>query len=280
MKVEIPGSCRLAVASLALAGFLSGCASIGASPNDPLEPMNRAVFRFNDGLDNAVLQPVARAYQAVLPEPLRIGVSNFFSNLDDLWIGLNNVLQGKVADGVQDWARFVFNSTFGVLGIFDVSSDFNLPKHNEDFGQTLGRWGVGSGPYLVLPLFGPSSVRDGSGFVLDSSADVVRNLDHVPTRNTLYATRLVNTRANLLGTSAVLEGAALDKYRFFRDAYFQRRRDLIYDGNPPREKDVSDDKESALPAEPPHSDASPAAGSAISQPAAETDLPPKSSPTP
>jgi phospholipid-binding lipoprotein MlaA len=280
MKAGRPGRLRLAVASLALAGFLCGCASIGASPSDPLEPINRAVFSFNEGLDNAVLKPVARTYQAALPEFVRIGVSNFFSNLDDLWIGLNNVMQGKVGDGVQDWARFVFNSTFGVLGFFDISSDFNLPKHNEDLGQTLGRWGVGSGAYLVLPLFGPSSLRDGSGLVVDSMADVVRNLDHVPTRNTLYTTRLVNTRANLLDTTTVLEGAALDKYRFIRDAYFQRRRNLIYDGNPPREKDAGDDKESALPAEPPHASAAPAAVSASSQWVAGPDLPPSGSLSP
>jgi len=198
------------------------------------------MFSFNETVDEAVLHPVAKGYRAVLPEIARTGVSNFFSNLEDLWIAANNLLQGKVADGVQDLARFVFNSSIGLLGILDVSSDMNLPKHNEDFGQTLGYWGAESGPYLVLPLFGSSSVRDGVGFALDFKADIVRNVSHVPTRNTLFVTRAINTRANLLDIGRVAEAAALDKYRFIRDAYLQRRRNLVFDGNPPREAQSGD----------------------------------------
>jgi len=241
---------------LLFAAALVGCAGPGGHPRDPIEPFNRAMFSFNETVDDAVLQPVARGYRAVLPELLRTGVSNFFSNLEDAWIGANNVLQGKFADGVQDLARFIFNSTFGLLGVLDVSTDFNLPKHNEDFGQTLGRWGAETGPYLVLPLFGSSSIRDGLGFMVDFKADIVRNVDHVPTRNTLFVTRAINTRANLLDIGKVAEEAALDKYRFTRDAYFQRRRNLIYDGNPPREadssalQDQSEQRDVSLPASP------------------------------
>ncbi len=223
-----------------LSGGLLGCASTGGSPQDPLEPLNRAIFGFNEKLDEAVLQPVARGYRAALPQMVRTGVGNFFGNIEDVWIGINNILQGKVADGVQDLARCVFNTTFGLLGVVDASTDFNLPKHSEDFGQTLGRWGLDSGPYLVLPLFGPSSVRDGVGFLVDMKADPVRNLSHVPSRNALYATRTINTRARLLDIGRIAEEAALDKYRFIRESYFQRRRSQVYDGDPPRRRESSE----------------------------------------
>lgn len=229
-----------------LAVGLSGCAANGGSPQDPIEPFNRAMFSFNETVDDAVLKPVARGYRAAVPEMARTGVTNFFSNLEDLWIGVNNMLQGKVGDGVQDFARFIFNTGFGLFGLLDVSTSFNLPKHDEDFGQTLGRWGLGTGPYLVMPIFGSSSIRDGVGFAVDFRADVVRNIDHVPTRNTLFVTRSINTRANLLDIGQVAEGAALDKYRFFREAYLQRRRNLVYDGEPPRERDPAES--SSLPA--------------------------------
>jgi phospholipid-binding lipoprotein MlaA len=232
---------------LALCAALGGCATTGA-PGDPFEPVNRAVFSFNEKADEYVLAPVARGYRAVVPDFLRTGVGNMFSNLEDLWIGVNNILQGKVNDGAQDFARFTWNTTIGLLGFFDVSTSFNLPKHNEDFGQTLGRWGVGTGPYLVLPIFGPSNFRDGVGFSVDSLTDYVRNLDNVATRNSLYATRGVNARANLLDAGKVLDEAALDKYRFLRDAYQQRRRSLVYDGNPPREPDDFDDEDKDKPA--------------------------------
>lgn len=218
-----------------MVGAMSGCAAPGGHPQDPIEPFNRAMFSFNETVDEAVLQPVARGYRTALPELIRTGVSNFFSNLEDLWIAANNLLQGKPVEGVQDAARFVFNSTFGLLGVIDVSTDFNLPKHNEDFGQTLGRWGAGTGPYLVLPIFGSSNIRDAVGFVVDFKADIVKNINHIPSRNTLFAIRTINTRSNLLDIGRVAEEAALDKYRFIRDAHFQRRRNLVYDGEPPRE---------------------------------------------
>jgi phospholipid-binding lipoprotein MlaA len=215
--------------------LLGGCATTSGDPRDPAEGFNRGVFAFNEGLDKAVVRPVAVAYDTVLPTPVRNGVSNMFDNVADVFIAVNNLLQGKPADAVGDTARFVFNTTFGVLGIFDVATWMGLEKHDEDFGQTFGRWGAGPGPYLVLPVFGPRDVRDGAGLVLDLAVDPVGNVDHVATRNTLTAVRLVNTRANLLPADQVIEAAALDKYSYLRDAYLQRRRSLVFDGSPPRE---------------------------------------------
>jgi phospholipid-binding lipoprotein MlaA len=247
----IPKPLRKLTFAILAACVLSACAGPDARPGDPLEPVNRAVFNFNDKVDQAVLQPVARGYRNVVPEFARTGVTNFFSNLDDLWIGVNNLLQGKVNDGAIDFARFTWNSTVGLLGFIDVASGWDLPKHNEDVGQSLGRWGMGTGPYLVLPLFGPSNFRDGAGLAVDSKfGDVIRNLDDVPSRNTLYSTRVVNTRSNLLDASRVLDEAALDKYRFVRDAYLQRRRSLVYDGAPPREKEDFDDEDEPAPGKP------------------------------
>ncbi len=236
----------LSFAALSLCAALAGCATT-ASSVDPLEPYNRAMFTLNDKVDQALLQPVARGYRTVVPSLVRTGVTNFFSNLDDLWIGANNVLQGKLSDGLIDLERVTFNSTLGILGFVDVASSMDLPKHNEDFGQTLGRWGLETGPYLVLPIFGPSDIRDGVGFSIDSTADIVRNLANVPSRNTLYATRAVNARTNLLDASRVVEEAALDKYRFMRDAYLQRRRNLVYDGNPPSTDDLLEDDDGPEP---------------------------------
>jgi phospholipid-binding lipoprotein MlaA len=218
---------------------LAGCATTGGNPNDPLEGYNRAMFSFNQGLDNAIIKPVASGYKTVMPEIARTGVSNFFSNLRDIWIGVNNVLQGKVGDGASDFGRFAINTTVGILGLFDVASKAGLEKHNEDFGQTLGRWGVGSGAYVVLPLFGPSTVRDGfSLLVVDWHGDPLWYVGNVPTRNELVGVRFVDTRANLLDVSRLAEEAALDHYAYVRDAFLQRRRSLIYDGNPPPEPET------------------------------------------
>lgn len=228
-------------AVLTLAWMLAGCATSGGNPTDPLEPFNRAMFSFNDAVDSAVMKPVAQGYRAVLPGFIRTGITNFFSNLEDVWITVNDLLQGKIRQGGEDFARFLFNSTFGLLGVIDVASDIGLDKHNEDFGQTLGRWGLGSGAYLVLPFLGPSTVRDGFGLLLDLKADLVWTIDDVPTRNSLYATRLVSKRSDLLDATNILEQAALDKYSFVRDAWLQRRRNLVYDGEPPRERSEDDE---------------------------------------
>jgi phospholipid-binding lipoprotein MlaA len=222
----------------------AGCASTGdADPRDPLEPLNRAVYRFNEGLDEAVAKPVATAYRDVVPAPLRTYVRNFFSNIADLFIGLNNILQGKPDDGLLDWVRFAFNSTLGIFGINDIASDMGFEKHNEDFGQTLGRWGIGDGAYLVLPLLGPSTLRDGAGTAADLYFDPVGEFSPVRVRNSAVALRAVGARADLLDAGRLLEEAALDKYVFLRDAYLQRRRSLVYDGRPPREEREEQERE-------------------------------------
>ena len=231
----------LATFVLALA---AGCATTnGSDPRDPLEGFNRSMYAFNDAFDEAIVKPVATAYTSVLPDPVRGWVRNFFGNIGDLFIGLNNLLQGKPADTVNDWARFAFNTTFGVLGINDVASEMGLEKHNEDFGQTFGRWGVASGAYIVWPLAGPSTVRDSAGGLLDLYFDPVRRHQPVDARTFSVLLRATSQRADLLDASRILEEAALDKYIFQRDAYLQRRRGLIYDGNPPRESPSSRERE-------------------------------------
>jgi phospholipid-binding lipoprotein MlaA len=231
---------------LAAALLLGGCATANnsvANARDPIEGFNRAVFAINDGVDKAALKPVAKAYDAVAPNLVKTGVSNFFGNIADAFIGVNNLLQGKVGDAASDGGRLLVNSTVGILGLIDVASGMGLEKHEEDFGQTFGRWGAGPGAYVVVPLFGPRDVRDTAGLVLDLAADPVGYMNNVSARNTLVVTRLISDRANLLPAEKVIEEAALDKYSYLRDAYLQRRRSLIYDGKPPRE----DDFDSSLP---------------------------------
>lgn len=224
---------------------LSGCASTGGSPGDPFEGYNRAMFGFNEGVDKAIIKPLASGYKTVVPEFARTGVSNFFGNLGDLWIGINNILQGKIGAGASDFGRFALNTTAGILGLFDVASDAGLEKHNEDFGQTLGRWGVASGAYFVLPILGPSSVRDGlSLLAVDWHGDPLWYVGNVPARNELMGARLLNNRANLLDVSRLAEEAALDHYAYVRDAFRQRRRSLIYDGEAPPERDSDKTSES------------------------------------
>jgi phospholipid-binding lipoprotein MlaA len=239
----IAGRGAAALGLLALLALVGGCAtSAPVNPRDPFEATNRAVFEFNDGVDKAFVKPVAQAYRAVLPQPVRSGVRNFFANLQDPWIGVNNLLQGKVEEGLTDWFRFATNSTIGLGGVIDVATGMRMSKHNEDFGQTLGVWGFSSGPYLVLPLLGPSDVRDGLGLIPDAYGYggfwLPRLIDpphRVAWRNSLSALDIVSLRASLLDTEGIFEAAALDRYTFLRDAYLQRRRNLIYDGNPPPE---------------------------------------------
>ena len=238
--------CFLGLMLLGALGGLGGCATVGANPDDPLESYNRAMFNFNDGVDKAIIKPVASGYKKVMPEVARTGVTNFFANLGDIWIGVNNILQGKVGAGVSDFGRFAINTTAGILGLFDVASNAGLEKHNEDFGQTLGRWGVGSGAYVVLPILGPSDVRDGiSLFAVDWRGDPLWYVGNIPTRNELYGVRVVDVRANLLDAGELAEEAALDHYSYVRGAYLQRRRSLIYDGDPPRESDPGPAAEAA-----------------------------------
>lgn len=225
--------------ALTLALLAAGCATSG-DPRDPLEGVNRGVLVFNDAVDENLLQPAARLYRNVTPSGLRDSVRNFFGNLDDLYIGANNLLQGKVEQGLGDLMRVAINTTFGFFGIIDWASDMGLDKHNEDFGQTLARWGVGDGAYLVLPLLGPYTLRDTAALPVDWEGDPVLRHTPVDERNALTATRTVARRADLLGASGTLEEASLDRYVFLREAFLQRRRSLVYDGRPPRERPPAD----------------------------------------
>jgi phospholipid-binding lipoprotein MlaA len=227
---------------VAAVALLAGCASTAErDARDPWEGFNRGVYNFNDKLDQYVAKPVATGYRKVIPGEIRDRVRNFFGNIGDVFIGVNNFLQGKFEDGVSDWARFAFNTTIGLFGIHDIATDMGYEKHDEDFGQTFGRWGMGSGPYLVLPVLGSSTVRDGIGKGLDFYTDPINETKPFDARWGLVILRLTQTRADLLDASRILEEAALDKYVFQRDAYLQRRRSLIYDGQPPREKEPEDD---------------------------------------
>ena len=231
---------RTFVLLLAGVSLLGGCASNG-DRRDPLEPFNRGVYQFNDAVDKAVIKPVAQGYKEILPQPVRTGVGNFFSNLDDVLVLLNDLLQFKLTQAVSDLNRIVWNTTLGIGGLFDVSSKLGLEKHNEDFGQTLGHWGVGDGPYLMLPILWPSSFRDTAGRVVDWQFDLVTNYHDVPVRNTATVVNIEDTRSRRLGASEILDEAAIDPYVFVRDAYLQRRRSLVYDGNPPRRSFDEDD---------------------------------------
>lgn len=224
--------------AVALPVVFGGCASTSGDPRDPLEGLNRGVYSFNDKVDSWVLRPVASGYTVVVPGEIRDRVRNFFSNIADPMIGVHNILQGKFEDGFFDWVRFGFNSTLGLFGLHDVASDMGYEKHNEDFGQTFGRWGAPPGPYLVVPFLGSSDVRDGIGLGLDYYSDPMTGVRGKDLSYPLWAARVVQGRADLLDASRILEEAALDKYTFQRDAYLQRRRSLIYDGRPPRQRDV------------------------------------------
>lgn len=238
MKNKLPARLKsLAMTALA-AALLAGCATSG-NPKDPIEGFNRAMFAFNDGLDTAIIKPVATGYESILPSPVRTGVTNFFSNIEDVLIGVNNLLQGKLPQAVSDFGRVAINTTIGLLGVLDIASDAGLEKHDEDFGQTFGRWGVGDGAYVVIPVFGPRTVRDTVGLVLDVATDPVSQHRPKRARNIASVLRVINNRANLLPADKVVEEAALDKYSYMRDAYLQRRRNLIYDGNPPREPEAA-----------------------------------------
>lgn len=232
-----------------LAGGLAACATIppgaGSNPADPWEVYNRHMFDINDRVDRAVLKPVAEVYEAVLPSVVRTCINNAFLNLLEPLNAVNNLLQAKPSQAMSDVSRFFWNSTAGLLGCIDLASKAGAPRSNEDFGQTLGWWGVGPGPYFVLPFFGPSTVRDAFGRVADLlNLDPIWYLDNISLRNSLIGLRIVDTRASLLQAEKVLSAAAIDRYQFVRDAYLQLRRNLVYDGNPPRlpDDDYYDDE--------------------------------------
>ena len=229
---------------LCVASVLVGCASIPAgvepSPQDPWERFNRSVFEFNEGLDAYLLKPVVAGYRFVLPEFVREGIYNFFSNYNDIYTALQNMLQGKPDFAFNDLMRVVVNTTFGLAGLIDMATPGGLEKHKEDWGQTFGVWGVPAGPYVVLPFFGPSNVRDTFGTVADLESDYLfRLLPDVALRNSITGLRIVNARNTYYEAGDLLDGAAIDKYSFMRDAYIQRRQYQINEGR--------DDEEPTMP---------------------------------
>lgn len=227
---------RLLALTMLLA--LQACATV-AQPDarDPMESFNRTVFGFNEVVDKAVLKPVATGYKAVTPDWMRKGVGNFFNNLQDMWSAVNNGLQGRGQEFSDSVGRVMVNSSIGLLGLIDVASDLNIERHTADFGLTLGRWGVPPGPYVVLPILGPYTLREVAAFAVDTRGMPVYNIGEQDTRTWLPIVDVVDLRAKYLSAGDVLEGAALDPYSFRRDAYFQRQRNIQFDGNPPEVED-------------------------------------------
>lgn len=240
---------RIFLAALA-AIALTGCASTHSSnPADPFQSFNRGMYRFNDTVDKAVAKPLAQGYNKVMPEVGKVMVTNFFSNLDDIIVTANDLLQFKLVQGFSDAMRVMVNTTVGVGGLIDIAS-LRLEKHNEDFGQTLGKWGVANGPYIVLPFLGPSTLRDGIGLYVDSYPSRIRRIKHMRTRNQMYATKVINRRAQLFDQEKVLDEAAVDRYEYMRDAYLLRRQSLVYDGHPPRDQDDDEQGDGEIPQAP------------------------------
>lgn len=238
-----PNKFRMSVLCVFFA--LSGCAgpsnlSAEKSPADPWESMNRPLYDFNNGLDQAIIKPVAKGYEAVVPKTMRRGVTNFSRNLRTPLNGINNLLQGKGLAAANDLARFVVNSTFGILGIFDVATANGVPMSEEDFGQTFAVWGVPDGPYIMVPFLGPRTLRDTFAIPLNFLADPLYHYDNKPVRNTLYALRLIDVRQRLFKAEELLKGSQ-DRYISLREAYLQRRQYLIHDGNPPVDEDFFDE---------------------------------------
>jgi len=221
---------RIIAATVAASAMLTGCATgPNRNPNDPLEPMNRAMYKFNDTVDTNIAQPIAKGYQKVTPTPVRTAISNFFSNLGDLGNMANNLLQLRITDATQDLMRVAMNSLFGVAGLIDIATPAGLPKHHQDFGLTMARWGMPSGPYLVLPVFGPSTIRDGVGRAVDVRFNLLNYIEPAA-RNPMYIAQFISARSDLLGATDLLKQAALDPYSFVRDAYLQQRKSLTYRG--------------------------------------------------
>lgn len=241
MRLRKTGTAARGAAAMLAVLLTAGCASTRVSdPRDPIEPYNRAVYRFNDDFDKAFLRPVAKAYKAVTPEPVNRGITNFFANIADVTSLVNNILQFKMSRAGSDLGRLVVNSTVGFLGFMDVATNLGLPSYKEDFGQTLGYWGLAPGPYLMLPILGPSSMRDTLGWAGDIVVDPFFSIDVGEIYWGFVALRTIDYRADRLGAGEVLEDAAPDPYVFLRDAYLQQRRNLVYDGNPPESEGEGD----------------------------------------
>lgn len=238
-------------ASVSVAALLSGCATTTgpANPADPLESMNRSIYSFNEGVDEAIFKPVATAYQNVTPRVARQGVTNFFDNLGDAWSFVNNVLQGQGQGAYNSMVRFSVNTVLGIGGLFDIASEAGIERQKQDFGQTLGRWGMPTGPYLVLPFWGPSTVRDSAGLVVDAFGYPANTMDDVRWRNSLFGLRMVNNRANLLKAGDVLDSVALDKYSLVRDVYLRSRIGGAASSGDGRLENYDDDNAGKLPPE-------------------------------
>ncbi|HEY0819746.1 MAG TPA: VacJ family lipoprotein [Rhizobacter sp.] len=256
--------------------LLTGCATTSAPAGpvsraekiDPWERWNRRVFRLNDKVDEAVLKPVATTYTKVVPEPVRRGVNNFFGNVSDVWSAVNNMLQGKVSNSLQDLVRVGTNTVFGLGGVLDVASEFGADRQGEDLGQTLGKWGMAPGPYVVWPVIGPSTLRDSIALPLDVQVSPALAMSSNAAKAATAGLQAVNQRANLLGATGMLNDIALDRYTFVRDAYLQRRRNLVYDGDPPEEQEPDDVGEPQAPGAPkPAEGAASAPADAASAPA-------------
>ena len=231
---------RRALGLLLTAGtlVLSGCATTGGGrAYDPFEPVNRAMYAINEPIDKNLIKPIAQAYVDYVPSVVRTGISNYFNNIDDLFSALNGLLQGKLDKAGNDMGRVMINTFPGIFGLIDVASDLGIPRGNEDFGQTFGFWGIPQGPYLFVPLFGPTTVRDGTGFVLRVLWSPTAEIHEVAVRNVIYGLGALDLRAQALGATSLIDEASLDPYTFVRRAYLQRREYLVYDGSPPPPKE-------------------------------------------
>jgi phospholipid-binding lipoprotein MlaA len=229
------GSVRIAIACAAVA-VLGGCA-LGPTREDPFEPMNRVSYEVHQVVDGKIVKPLVQAYVDYTPQIVQRGIHNFFGNIDDLFSAINGMLQGKGEKAGNDLGRVITNTGFGLLGLIDVAGEAGIPKGNEDFGQTFGYWGIPQGPYLFIPVFGPTTVRDGTGWAIRGFANPYGYLEDVSTRNILWSLNLIDLRASVLETEKLVQQAALDPYTFIRRSYLQRRRYLVYDGHPPPEKE-------------------------------------------
>jgi phospholipid-binding lipoprotein MlaA len=240
----------LSAVALCLGLMLSGCSTMSMSQRggaDPFESVNRVSAGFNFLADKYIVKPLAQGYQFVTPRVVQTMVSNFFGNIEDVWVGVNNLLQGKPKAALSDVTRFTINTVFGLLGTVDIASELGLVKHKEDFGQTLGVWGVPPGPYVVLPILGPSSVRDSASLIVDSQASLLGQIEQTGTKWAAYGLRAIDTRAGFLAAEKLIDSASYDDYTFFRNGFFQRRYSQVHDGNPPDEAkpkyDDDDDKD-------------------------------------
>jgi len=228
---------RVAVAVAFVGVVLSGCATT-QSRVDPFEPFNRAMLQVNDVVDGNLFKPVAEAYAKYTPQPIRSGITNFFGNIEDLFVGINNVLEGNGNRAGDDFGRVLLNSTFGLGGLFDLASMMGIERHTQDFGITFGKWGFPQGPYFFIPLFGPTTLRDGTGTAIRAYLGPTTYIfGNVPLRNSIWGVGAVDARANALGTESMIDAAALDRYRFIRNAYLRSRQYQVYDGKPPPDAD-------------------------------------------